>query len=175
MTKLWGLVLAEPSDGSLQLLLTDGFLWNTAQVSLTVNLLPTRLVWSDKLPWLLSGNSLKSYWWNATLAERSQPKQNKPGFAFSLVDGIPLRSNVNPDSVTALSLNCLRGGGGRGRGERGSQKIALRSSQWRTRRILVQGTVDEIKELLFECTEQLLKILCKMICFVLWLPLYETI
>ena len=68
---------------------TDGLLCNTAQVSLTVNLLPTRLVWSDKLPWLLSGDSLKSRSWNTTLAERSEAKQNKPGFVLSLADGTP--------------------------------------------------------------------------------------
>ena len=73
-------------------LTTDGLLCNTAQVSLTVNLLPTRLVWSDKLPWLLSGDSLKSRAWNATLAERSPARRNKPGFVLSLVDGIPLES-----------------------------------------------------------------------------------
>ena len=75
----------------VHLLPTDGLLCNTAQVSLTVNLLPTRLVWSDKLPWLLSGDSLKSRSLNATLAERSRAKRNKAGFGLSWFDGIPLR------------------------------------------------------------------------------------
>ena len=46
--------MAEPSDGTRrQMDLSD-------HVRLTVNLLPTRLVWPDKLPWLLSGDSLNS-------------------------------------------------------------------------------------------------------------------
>ena len=55
-----------------------------------------RLGCSDKMPWLLSGDSLKSRLWNATRAEISLAKRNKPGFAFSLVDGIPPQSyNIN--------------------------------------------------------------------------------
>ena len=63
--------MAEPSDGSL---VADRLLCDTAQVSLTANLLQTRLGWSDKLPWLLSGDSLKSRSWNATRAEISPAK-----------------------------------------------------------------------------------------------------
>ena len=38
---------------------TDELLSNIDQVSMTVSLVPTRLVWSDTFPWLLSGDSLK--------------------------------------------------------------------------------------------------------------------
>ena len=51
-----------------------------------VNGIPPWLGWSDKLPWLLSGDTLEQW---LELAEISPAKRNKPGFAFSLVDGIP--------------------------------------------------------------------------------------